>query len=40
MIEIHYWPERLLLMMDGHAMAGEKGSDIVCAGASMMAAAA
>jgi uncharacterized protein YsxB (DUF464 family) len=38
MIEIKYWPEKLFLEMDGHAMAGEKGSDIVCAGASMLAA--
>ena len=37
MIEITYWPEKLFVQVDGHAGAGEKGQDIVCAAVSMLA---
>jgi uncharacterized protein YsxB (DUF464 family) len=37
MITVVYWPGKLYLQMDGHAMEAERGQDIVCAAASMLA---
>ena len=37
MTEIRYWPDELMIEVQGHAGAGEKGEDLVCAAASMLA---
>lgn len=36
MIRVRYYPGEMRLRMDGHAGAGERGQDIVCAGASAL----
>lgn len=37
MTDVKYWPEDLMIEVQGHAGAGEKGEDLVCAAASTLA---
>lgn len=37
MTNISYWPDDLIIKISGHAGAGEKGEDLVCAAVSALA---
>ena len=37
MTRITYWPERMEILVDGHAGSAEKGEDLICAAISTLA---